>query len=180
MKEVINEYGSSMMAAMATVLILALFSVMVFGADGVVAKNIRGYADGYAGKKMSDIRLLSDSIKTAERSIPELKAKKSLFAKRKYDISDLFFDAPGYEMRAARVILLDDILDYESEIKRGNMVLFEYDKSGEDVTELTCSDGGKKLCFDHEGYYAVKISAADGSGRRTSGSYIISVRRAKT
>lgn len=178
MKEIINEYGSAILAAISSALLLSLFSVLVFSPDGVVPQNIRTFAGGYAGEKACDLTAVTQQVGAARKKMPELKAQKNLYAKKRYDTKELFAPLNGYELRAVRATLLDDTKEIETENGRGNMAEIAYENAGVDVSGQVLENDGKTLLFPSEGYYALKMAAADGNGNRTSGIYLISVRRA--
>ena len=176
MKEIIHEYGAGILAAIATTLILGLFAGLVFSPTGVVAKNVRTFARGYAGETDVDGEETLTYIDHSRGNLPEPVAKRSVFSGEEYDVEDVFNIPDGYRLRVSRVTLLDDLLDYETARGRGNMAIGAYYDSGSDVTGQVCSDRGMRLRFPDKGYYALRATIESGHGETLSGLYLISVR----
>ena len=177
MREVIREYGGGIIAAIATALVMALLSSIVFSKNGVMAKNVNAFATGYAGETaVSHPDDVIRSVKGSRKAVPKPVAKRSVFEKRDYDVSDVFDIPSGYTLRVTRVVQLDDLSSIEEYCGRANMAAGAYDSCGEDITEAACSEGGRCLCFPAPGYYALRVATATDTGECMTGVFLISVR----
>ncbi len=177
MKQIMEEYGGAIIEAIATVALLGLFTSLVFTPGSLLSQKLLSYAAGYAGEsKAADAVSAGEMVESARGSLPEPVAVKSVFAKRQYDVSDIFQIPEGYTLRITRGALLDDLSGIESAAGRGNMATAALCEDGRDITGDICSCGGKKLTFPSAGYYALMAASADGNGRSVTGVYLVSVR----
>ncbi len=177
MKEIIHEYGGGIIAALATALVITLFSSLVFSGDGIVSKNIETFVSGFAGKsreaKVGDI--LSGIDKSRIR-LPEARMIKTAYSGRNYDIDELFDVPKGYAIRASRVKQLDDLSLKETSVGRANMAISSYENTCMDVTGDVLKNGGRRLYFFSPGYYELWTAMDDGTGRSVRKTYMVCVR----
>ncbi len=177
MKEILHEYGGGIIAALATALVITLFSSMVFSGNGIVSKNIETFVGGFAGKSTEAPKeaIISD-VDKSRKKLPEARVIKTAYSGQNYDIDELFDVPGGYVIRASRVKLLDDLSLTENSTDRANMAIKSYEDDCRDVTEDVLGRGGQNLFFDSPGYYELWTAMDDGRGRSVRKTYMVCVR----
>ncbi len=177
MKQIMEEYGVAILEALATVALLGLFAGLVFTPGSLMSEKLLSYASGYAGEAGAiDTVKAKGLVKESRKDLPEPKAVSSVFAGREYEATEVFDVPEGYTLRVTRASLLDDLKNVETVAGRGNMAMDAFLNDDTDMTGDIVRDGGKSLYFPSEGYYALMVASADGSGASVTGVYLISVR----
>lgn len=135
MKHVLDEYGSTILAAVATICVLALVGLIVLRPGGVVSSGIEKMTGGYLSDRLPESEAQMRLVASSEPL--EIRVVHGAVAGKQVSPKELFCDANGAPLRQVQVL-----------------------GDGEGAWKNT-ADG---ILFPCSGFYAMRVYGEDAAG----------------